>query len=113
MFTRIKQVNVPEAKAAVLKFQYRDPVIQFISYHRAFTCSKSTKETVERGVDINIVLVFLLLISNIFHTFNNSASVIKTFPANVPLPYPQKSSENQRFSEFFRGYRSETLVEID
>ena len=29
----------------------------------------------------------------------------------VPLLYPLKTSESQRFSDVFRGYRNETLVE--
>ena len=33
------------------------------------------------------------------------------FSANAPLLYPLKTSENRRFSDVFRGYRSGTLVE--
>ena len=33
------------------------------------------------------------------------------FSTNVPLLYPLKTSENQRFSDVFRGYRSGTLIE--
>ena len=32
------------------------------------------------------------------------------FPANVPLLYPLKKSENQKFSHVFRGYRIGTLA---
>ena len=32
------------------------------------------------------------------------------FQANVPFRYPQKISENQRFSDFFRGYRRGILT---
>ena len=31
--------------------------------------------------------------------------------SNVPLLYPVKTSENRRFSDFFSGYRSRTLIE--
>ena len=31
--------------------------------------------------------------------------------ANIPLLYPLKTSENQRFSDVFRGYRNGTLDE--
>ena len=33
------------------------------------------------------------------------------FSTNVPLLYPLKTSENRRFSDAFRGYRSETSIE--
>ena len=33
------------------------------------------------------------------------------FLTNILLPYPLKTSENQRFSDVFRGYRTGTLVE--
>ena len=36
---------------------------------------------------------------------------INPFSTNVPLLYPLKTSENLRFSDVFRGYRIETLVE--
>ena len=36
---------------------------------------------------------------------------LNPFSSNVPLLYPQKTSENQRFSNVLRGYRSGTLVE--
>ena len=36
---------------------------------------------------------------------------INPFSTNVPLLYPLKTSENRRFSNVFRGYRSGTLVE--
>ena len=35
---------------------------------------------------------------------------IKPFSTNVPLLYPLETSQNLRFSDVFRGYRSETLV---
>ena len=35
---------------------------------------------------------------------------INPFSTNVPLLYPLKTSENLRFSDVFRGYRSGTLV---
>ena len=40
----------------------------------------------------------------------NKNSNINPFPANVPLLYPLKTSENRRFSDVSRGYRSATLV---
>ena len=36
---------------------------------------------------------------------------LNLFSTNVPLLYPQKTSENLRFSDILRGYRSGTLVE--
>ena len=36
---------------------------------------------------------------------------INPYSTNVSLLYPLKTSENLRFSDVFRGYRSETLVE--
>ena len=33
------------------------------------------------------------------------------FSTNVPLLHPLKTSENPRFSDVFRGYRSGTLIE--
>ena len=41
-----------------------------------------------------------------FHNF-----LVKTFSTNVPLLFPLKTSENLRFSDVFRGYKSGTLVE--
>ena len=35
---------------------------------------------------------------------------VNPFPTNFPLLYPLKASENLRFSDVFRGYRSGTLV---
>ena len=37
--------------------------------------------------------------------------VFYPFSTNVPLLYPLKTSENLRFTDVFRGYRSGTLVE--
>ena len=37
--------------------------------------------------------------------------MINPFPTNVPLVYPVKTSENLRFSDFFKGYTNETSVE--
>ena len=39
-----------------------------------------------------------------------SAWIINPFHANVPFLYPLKTSENQRFSDVFGGYRNGTLV---
>ena len=36
---------------------------------------------------------------------------LNTFSTNVPLLYPLKTLENQRFSDVFKGCRSGTLVE--
>ena len=38
-------------------------------------------------------------------------NVFYPFSTNVPLLYPLKTSENLRFTDVFRGYRSGTLVE--
>ena len=38
-------------------------------------------------------------------------SIFNPFSTNVPYLYPLKTSENRRFSDIFRGYRSGTLVE--
>ena len=37
---------------------------------------------------------------------------INAFSTNVPRLFPVKFSENPRFSDVFRGYRSGALVEI-
>ena len=41
----------------------------------------------------------------------STMQLLNPFSTNVPLLYPLKTSENQRFSDVFRGYRSGTLVE--
>ena len=38
--------------------------------------------------------------------------IINPFSISVPFLYPLKASENRRFSDFLRGYRSGILVEI-
>ena len=40
-----------------------------------------------------------------------SPEMFNPFSTNVPLLYPPQTSENLRFSDVFRGYRSGTLVE--
>ena len=35
---------------------------------------------------------------------------VNPFPANVPILYPLKTTENQRFSVVFRGYKMGTLA---
>ena len=40
-----------------------------------------------------------------------SSSNINPLSTKVPLLYPLKTSENRRFLDVFRGYRSGTLVE--
>ena len=42
---------------------------------------------------------------------NKSSRYVHPYSTNVPLLYPLKTSEKQRFSDVFRGYRSRTLVE--
>ena len=42
---------------------------------------------------------------------SSSPIMVNPFSTNVPLLYPLKTSENFRFSDVFRGYRSGTLVE--
>ena len=41
---------------------------------------------------------------------NLNSNHLKSCSTNVLLLYPLKLSENQRFSDVFRGYRSEALV---
>ena len=41
----------------------------------------------------------------------NKGLYFNTFSTNVPLLYTLKTSENPRFSDVFRGYRSGKLVE--
>ena len=43
---------------------------------------------------------------------SSSPIMVNPFSTNVPLLYPLKTSENFRFSDVFRGYRSGTLVEM-
>ena len=50
--------------------------------------------------------------------YNNTLSVhslvsFNPFHANVPFLYPLKTSENQRFSDMFRGYRNGTPAVIE
>ena len=40
-----------------------------------------------------------------------SKNAFNPFSKNVPLLYPLKTSENEKFSDVFRGGRSGTLVE--
>ena len=40
-----------------------------------------------------------------------NVGVINPFSTSAPLLHPLKTSENRRFSDVFRGYRSGTLVE--
>ena len=42
--------------------------------------------------------------------FQSRISFVNPFSTSVPLLYPLKTSENLRFSDVFRGYRSGTLV---
>ena len=46
-----------------------------------------------------------LLLLLLFHLV-----LVYPFSTNVPLLYPLKTSENRKFSDIFRGYRSRTLV---
>ena len=41
---------------------------------------------------------------------NTHYSTLNPFQTNILFLYPQKTSENQRFSNVFRGYRKETLT---
>ena len=43
--------------------------------------------------------------------YSEQEILFNPFSTNVPLLYPLKTSENLRFSDVFRGYRSGTLVE--
>ena len=42
--------------------------------------------------------------------FQSRISFVNPFSTSVPLLYLLKTSENLRFSDVFRGYRSGTLV---
>ena len=48
---------------------------------------------------------------NIFYYEKQILKIRSPIFNNVPLLYPLKTSENRRFSDVFRGYRSRTLVE--
>ena len=48
---------------------------------------------------------------NISETHNQNKHYINPFSTNVSVPYSLKTSENLRFSDIFRGYRSRKLVE--
>ena len=41
---------------------------------------------------------------------SNNIKLINPFQINAPFLYPLKKSENRGFSDFFRGYRNETLI---
>ena len=77
-----------------------------------------------RWVLLDYKLTFALLVIKFWHTFmkfiirviNKSNVVVgaslrlNLFHANVPFLYPLKTSENQGFSEVFRGYGNGTLA---
>ena len=42
-----------------------------------------------------------------FELIQHSIQVINTFLVNVPILYPLKTPENQKFSGVFRGYKME------
>ena len=91
-------------KHKVRVYNFNTPTLSYSNTsHRAFTFSKSTKETLEKGVVIDILLVSLLLTLNIFHTFTYSFSVTNTFTAKVPLLYPQKKVQKTRDFLIFSG----------
>ena len=52
-----------------------------------------------------------ILIQGLSLNFASNIKRINPFSTNVPLLYPLKTTENLRFSDVFRGYRSGTLVE--
>ena len=60
--------------------------------------------------DVRVILENLIFFEKNYrwHIFSNG---FNPFSTNVPLLYPLKTSENIRFSDVFRGYRSGTLVE--
>ena len=55
------------------------------------------------AVIFNKFVTSVMLFAKFFH--------VNPFSTNVPLLYSLKTSENLRFSDVFRGYRSGTLVE--
>ena len=85
LFNRIKRCHIPRRKFVWVFFAVLNSFFLWF------------QETYELSTFNSIALL-----SN--HIFN-------PFSTSVPLPYPLKTSENQRFSDVFRGYRSETLVE--
>ena len=66
-----------------------------------------------------ILLIYHLPIKSINKCMRQIVSFARTqnyflqriFSTNVPLLYPLKTSENRRFCDVFRGYRSATLAE--
>ena len=58
--------------------------------------------------------LYSLFLSKSIHRSNKPKYLIITkinpFQANVPFLYPLKMSENQRFSDVFRGYKKGTLA---
>ena len=44
------------------------------------------------------------------HLFVYTMILVNPFLANVPILYPLKTPENQRFSDVFRGYKMGTLA---
>ena len=54
-------------------------------------------------------LFLLILVKSITHGFRRHYP-LNSFSTNVPLLYRLKTSENLRFSDVFRGYRSGLLV---
>ena len=56
-----------ERKEILQEVDFEQVNVRWVSTHLTFTCSKSTKETLEKGM--KYVLVLLLLTLNIFHNF--------------------------------------------
>ena len=53
--------------------------------------------------------MILIDLQKSFDTINHDI-LLTPLPANVPILYPLKTSENQRFSGVFRGHKMETLT---
>ena len=64
-------------------------------------------------INLTIDIIFSLILINSFEAFliviRSKIRFINPFLANVPFPYPLKTSENQGFSDVFRVYRNGVL----
>ena len=58
--------------------------------------------------NLSLLSGHLLIVDTCYTVYYNST--FNPFLANLPILYPLKTLENQRFSGVFRGYKMETLA---
>ena len=83
---------------------------QVFLYHRLLNSYKKRENVLKRLPGSSEVRVKNAVIYLVTSTEIRKIGNINPFHANVPFLYSLKMSENQRFSDVFRGYRNETLA---